>query len=234
MKTISLIISFSIQLVCLLTVNAQSVNVLTDTAAKQVEKPVTIIYDIKVKKDTKKTGIEETYNGGIKTIFISGEKARVRLVSLMRIQSIFFFQPDQHNNTVSIVKESGQKKYRTDLTDSMWALYNNKYDKDSCIFSNDSLQILNYNCKKATVLLKDGRTITAYYTTKLAPVNKKIEPIFGCIPGTVLQYEYDYGKGSITYTASKISHNPIAPDIFTIPSKAVTVQKFSVFSAMDQ
>src|SRR5580692_2556387 len=67
--------------------------------------PLTIVYDIQVKTDKKKTGIEETYNGGIQTIFLNNEQARIRLVSLMRIQSIFFSASVNPNRQVSIVKE---------------------------------------------------------------------------------------------------------------------------------
>jgi len=222
MKTTSVLIL--IQLISFFTVNAQNAMVSPDSI---IEKPLTIVYDIQVKRDSKKAGIEETYNGGIKTLFIQGENARIRLVSLMRIQSIFFFKPDQKNNTVSIIKESGDKKYRYDLNDSLWNLYNVKYKNDSCIFSNDSLEILHYNCKKATILLQDGKKIIAYYTSMLKPLSKKIEPAFSGVPGVVLQYEYDYGKGSITYIASKVSNDPIASDIFIRPSKNIRLQKFT-------
>ena len=186
---------------------------------------LTIAYNIQVKTDREKTGIEETYNGGIKTIFIDNDKARVRLVSLMRIQSIFFSSSKKYNHAVAIVKESGKRKYKYYLTDEQWELYNNKYNNDSCQFTNDSAVILNYPCRKAIVMLQGGRSLTVYYTNQLKAISHKIEPEFSCIPGLVLQYEYDYKKGTLIYTASKISENPVTSGVFKIP-RGIALKKY--------
>jgi GLPGLI family protein len=189
---------------------------------------LTIVYDIQVKTDKSKTGIEETYNGGIKTIFINKEQARVRLVSLMRIQSIFFSASVNSNHPVSIVKESGKKKYKCYLTNNQWISLNNKYNNDSCQLANDSVIILNYPCRKAIITLRNGRILTAYYTNQLNPISPKIEPAFSCIPGLVLQYQYTYKKGTIIYTASNINQNPIDGNIFKIPVKGYIQKKYSL------
>lgn len=220
------IASFSI---CAISLHAQDTTAIKmpvntiDTSNKLL----TIVYDIQVKKDKEKTGIEETYNGGIKTVFISNEKARVRLVSLMRIQSIFF-SPANTAHQVSVIKESGKKKYKYYLTNEDWDLYNDKYNNDSCLLTTDSTIILNYACRKAIIILKDGRQLSVYYTNKIKPVSAKIEPAFSCIPGLVLQYEYDYKKGSIIYTANKISQSSIDPGIFKIPAKGYSIRKYCI------
>jgi len=189
---------------------------------------LTIIYDIQVKTDKSKTGIEETYNGGIKTIFINNEQARIRLVSLMRIQSIFFSTSVNSKHQVSIVKESGKAKYKYYLTNDQWKSLNIKYNNDSCQITNDSAVILNYPCRKVIITLKDGRILTAFYTNQLNPINPKIEPAFNCVPGLVLQYQYSYKKGTIIYTASKISQNPIDGSIFKIPVKGYIQKKYGL------
>jgi GLPGLI family protein len=186
---------------------------------------LTIVYDIKVTTDKSKAGIEETYNGGIKTIFVNNDKARIRLVSLMRIQSIFFSSV-KSSHPISVVKESGKKRYKYYLTNTQWDLYNSKYAQDSCQFTNDSATILNYACRKAIIVLKDGRTLVAYYTNMLKPLNRKIEPAFDRIPGLVLQYEYQYKKNKMVYTASKVSQDPIASDIFKMPARGYIVKKY--------
>jgi len=199
-------------------------------SSKAQNTPFTIVYDIVVKSGKRKTDIEETYNGGTKAVFVNKDKARIRLVSLMRIQSLFFYSVNTPN-PVSMVKESGKKKYKYNLTNDQWNLYNDKYTNDSCVFSNDSLFILNYLCRKAVIYLKDGRLLTTYYTTQFKPFNSKIEPAFKDIPGVVLQYEYAYKKGSILYTAAKISKNPIQDNVFKIPTKGYTLKKFSANSS---
>jgi len=213
-------------------INVSAQNAATPVAVSTVDSSInndnlfTIVYDIQVKTDKRKTGIEETYNGGIQTIFINNKQARIRLVSLMRIESIFFSASDNPERQVSIIKESGKTRYKYYLTNEQWTLANSKYDNDSCQLTNDSLVILNYLCRKAIITLKDGRTLTAYYTNQLKPVNSKIEPAFSCIPGLVLQYEYTYKKGTIIYTANKISQNSIDNNIFKVPVKGYAVKKY--------
>ncbi|UAY52749.1 hypothetical protein [Ferruginibacter albus] len=197
-------------------------------------KLLTLVYDINIKSKNKKAGIEETYNGGIKTVFISNDQARIRLVSLMRIQSIFFTAKDSSNSEVIIVKESGKKKYKYELSASEWNLYNIKYKGDSCVYSSDSLMILNHLCRKAIINLKDGRTITAYYTKELKPICEEIEPAFADISGVVLQYSYEYEGGSITYTASKISENPISEEILIAPKKGYITKKLHYTGYLQQ
>jgi GLPGLI family protein len=200
---------------------------LKSRATDSSDKPLTIVYDIQVKNNSNKAGIEETYNGGIQTIFINDNKARIRLVSLMRIQSIFFSSYDQTDAPVSIVKESGKKKYKFLLTGDQWKSYNKKYNEDSCQLTNDSTVILGYTCRKAIILLKDGRRLTAFYTNMFEPINSKIEPAFDKIPGLVLQYEYDYNDGATIYTANKINTDPISAEVFKVPSQGYLIKKYS-------
>ena len=198
----------------------------SDTSLPVIPKQLTIVYDISIKTNSHKAGIEETYNGGIKTLFIDNDEARIRLVSLMRVQSIFFSPSMKLNHTVSVVKESGKKRYKYYLTDKEWNEYNNKYAEDSCALTNDSSVILNYPCRKAIVTLKDGKSFSVYYTNQLKPIDPKIEPAFSCVPGLVLQYEYEYKKGVIDYTASKINQNPIDARIFKIPNRGYAVKSY--------
>lgn len=180
---------------------------------------LTVVYDIRIKSTKGNMGIEETYNGGIQTLMIKAGKARMRMVSLMRTQSIYFWSAGNNVQQVVIAKESGQDKYKYKLNASQWKLYNSRYDDAQYSFDPSSITVMGYHCKKATITLKDGRKVIAYYTTALQQP-KYIEPMFAGIPGMVLQYEYAGKKGSITYVASKISHNNIDEEIFKEPGAA--------------
>ena len=77
-----------------------------------VNNNLTITYNLLI-DGNKKTGIEEVYNGGNRTIFINNKQVRVRLVSLMRIESLFFLiGADTSLNKIVVVKESGKDKYK--------------------------------------------------------------------------------------------------------------------------
>ena len=187
---------------------------------------LTVSYSIGLKSKKRNTGVGETYNGGVETIFAGDRQVRLRLVSLMRMQSIFIL-PDSKQR-VTILKESGKDKYKYHLTEEEWKLYNQKYEGIVCRFTGDSARILNYVCKKAILTLKDGKTITVYYTPAIQkPGLSDVEPLFASIPGLVLKYEYTYRKGTISYTATMVSRHSIDPDVFAVPGNGFPLKKYT-------
>jgi GLPGLI family protein len=187
---------------------------------------LTIVYDITVNKTKKASGIEETYNGGTKAVFVTNKKARIRLVSLMRIQSIYFDYDTSTLKQAVLIKESGQKKYRSNLSAEDWNNYNSKYDSVVCEMQNDSMEIVGYKCRKASINLVSGETIETYFTDSIQPINNFIEPAFRCIPGTVLQYQLHSNRGLITFKASQVSRETVAKDVFVIPKTGVQARKY--------
>ena len=189
------------------------------TFRPETERDLTISYSITITSKKSGAGIAETYNGGIETLFAGTHVARMRLVSLMRIQSLFLTIDKGLLQSVTIIKESGNIKHRSDLTPTQWMQYNKKYAGSTCQFTRDTAIILNHVCKKAIISLKDGRQLTAYYTQAIQrPVFAFIEPAFAQIPGLVLKYTYTYKKKTITYTATTISNSPISADILALPA----------------
>lgn len=196
----------------------------TDTIG---ESDLTVSYSLNI-KSVQKEGLAETYNGGVKTLFISKGRVRNRLVSLMRMQSVFYFQEtNNRERTIAIVKESGKDKYKTYLSLKEWQQYNGKYDSSTCILSNDSILILGYQCKKATIILSEGQKIVVFYTELIRNSMIEIaEPAFARIPGLVLQYTYENEKAVLTYTAVSISDVAIAPAVFQVPAMGYKVREF--------
>lgn len=193
------------------------------------EEDLTVTYSMELAKARKKSiGIGEAYNGGTKTLFVSNGLVRLRLVSLMRMQSIFILPPGNTERTAVIVKESGKNKHKIYLSANQWKQYNAKYDQAECRFvDDDTVVIAGYRCNKAVITLADGRTITAFYTRSIQrPELATVEPAFACIPGLVLKYIYEYKKGKITCTATAISRKQIDQDILKIPSKGYPEQPY--------
>jgi GLPGLI family protein len=224
--------SLVILIVCLFTFSFS--NRAQDTVKVQRKNipDITISYSIEVKSNESNKGIGETYNGGVKTLFISDKKARVRLASLMRMQSVFVLPGGDTHGTAVIVKESGKNKYKTYLSGREWKFYNSKYDSAICLFTDDSTTILGYPCRRAIIQLPDNRTVRLYYTDSIRnDFFRFAEPSFHCIPGVVLQYEYTHRKGTISYTATNISTAVIAKDVFKVPVKGYKVKKFSTTAA---
>ncbi len=188
---------------------------------------LTITYSINV-QGKEAEDIKETYNGGKKTVFVNENNVRVRLVSLMRTQSIFFI-PGNNEQAAAVVKESGKDKHKFYLNADQWKLYNNKYEGITCVFTGKDRQLLGYPCKEAVLTLTDQRTISVYYTDSIMqPALALAEPVFSCIPGTVLQYEYIHPNGRITYIAESISLQPIDKEVFKIPSAGYQTRKYNL------
>jgi GLPGLI family protein len=178
-----------------------------------------ISYDIKVESGQKKVGIADAYDGGSKTIFISGKKARVRLVSLMRMESIYFLPAVDSSYNIYRVKESMKKPEKKSVTQAEWNALNSRYAQSNCILKEDSMNILVYKCYKAIVHLADGREMEVYYTKELPPITPLFEPAFACVPGAVLKYSYAHKSGSISYTAVSVKRTKVSPTVFNLAAK---------------
>ncbi|HEV2482945.1 MAG TPA: hypothetical protein VGS79_24940 [Puia sp.] len=177
--------------------------------------PLTISYTLTLITKRTNNGIGETYNGGIQTLFMQNGYDRLRLASLIRIQSMFM-TPGTHS--VTLLTESAKPRQEVVLTPGQWSAYNDKYAGMTRALINDSIVILGHHCKKALITLRDGRRITAWYTPDiLQPAQASVEPAFTGIPGLVLRYEFICRRKTVRYTATELSRRPIDPSVFAIP-----------------
>jgi hypothetical protein len=175
---------------------------------------LTVSYNLTILTKRSNTGIGETYSGGIETLFLQRNNERVRLASLMRIQSIFL-SGDDH---VILLNESTAKKTKKTLTPRQWTANNIQYAGATYDLTADTTTILGHVCKRALISLKDGRQIIAWYTPAIKMPVLALEPAFSGIPGLVLRYEYTCRKKTLRYSATSISRQPIDPSVFAVPS----------------
>lgn len=186
-----------------------------DSAPPADNSPLTISYTLTLVTKKANTGIGETYNGGIQTLFMQNGYSRLRFASLMRIQSEIITPGAR---TVTILTESVKPRREIELTPGQWSAYNSKYTAATYSLVDDSVVILGYQCKKVLIDLRDGRRITAWYTPDIRqPAQARIEPGFAAIPGLVLRYEYACRRKTVRYTATELSRRPIDPSVFVIP-----------------
>jgi hypothetical protein len=211
-----------------LNVSAQ-VKIKKEKPFKPTAKEFVISYTISVNAG-KTDGIAETYNGGLKTAFVKNDMVRLRLVSLMRTQSIFFNNKKGLTKKVAtVVKESGKERASMFLNAKQWKIYNAKADSNRCeIFKEDTIRILNFLCAKAIITTKDSSKLTVYFlpSAKNKTLNAA-EPLFANIPGLVMQYSYTKADKTITYTATTLKSAPIVASTFAVPTKGYIVQKYN-------
>ena len=187
---------------------------------------LTIAYAISVSSPGK-AGVGETYNGGIKTIFVSGDKARMRQASLARVQSIFLLPQKNGAARIVIAKESGTEKYRVNMTAAQWREYNSKYDSARFTLYDDSLVIAGFNCRKGAVTLQDGRQIEVWFTNEVDnQLFRRADPAFTSVPGIVLQYAYHIKRSSIIYTATEVAQLPVDKKVFAVPVTGYQLKRY--------
>lgn len=197
----------------------QKVRVAQKTPKKPSTKEFVISYAIAVNGANKKA-LQQTYNGGLKTVFVKNDLVRIRLVSLMRMQSIYFNNKNWvKNNIASVVKESGKYKSILSLTAKQWQEFNKRNDSVRCdIFATDTLTILNKLCTKAVLTFRDSTKLTVYYLPNAkSNIMAAAEPIFNSVPGLVMKYIYEIKKKSVTYTAVDFRIEPISNTVFLTP-----------------
>jgi GLPGLI family protein len=134
-----------------------------------------------------------------KVIYIKGNNSRSDLISPSFSQSLIF---------------------NTKISSLDWIKQNDKFSDMLIQFSDERKTILGYECKRADLLLKDGSTFSVFYASNIIPSVREFEYQFKDIPGFVLEYEAKDGyTQKITYTATKISLNPVSAAKFDIPTQ---------------
>ncbi|HRH60859.1 MAG TPA: hypothetical protein PL045_09840 [Chitinophagaceae bacterium] len=157
-----------------------------------------------------------------KTVYVKGKMIRSDAVSPTYNQTILY---NGNDGTAVILQQSGAEKYMTKFSAEDWKEKNKRYEGSTASFSNETKTILTYECKKATVTLKDGSNFVVYYAPGISTMIQENPFQFKDIPGIVLQYTLtDEGK-SITYTAIKLNFNPVPAMKFEIPAAGYRVLK---------
>ena len=151
-----------------------------------------------------------------KTVFIKGNNSRSDLTSPSFTQSLIY---NKANGNAVILREIGANKFLTKIDAAKWLKQNEKFSDMLIQFTEEKKQILGYECKHAIIQLKDGSTFSVYYASTITPSVREFEYQFKDIPGFVLEYEAKDGyTQKITYTATKISFNPVSAAKFEIPT----------------
>jgi len=157
-----------------------------------------------------------------KTVYIKSNNARIDLVAPAFAQSTIY---NKSTGMATVLRSFGEDKYMTSLNAKQWRKLNMPLDSMQIQLTTDSISVLDYSCKKALLQLKNGTTVTVYYTTAIIPSVRDYEYMFKDIPGFVLGYEMvdDLGLKTI-FRATQINlYNPVAASKFDIPTKGYRI-----------
>ncbi len=204
-----MIMKYLLQLVLVLAVN-------TLLAQQRVVAECTITYAIAVDSSSADSSFAENLKSATKTVQIKGSNCRVDILSKAFSQSIFY---DKVGGGITILREFGNNKFITKLDSAMWRKENLEFDSLTTIITQETKKIIGYDCKKAELQLKNGKTYQVYFVPTLIPSVREFEVEFKSIPGLVLAYFVQSKDGKkINYIATKLNLSPVPASKFDIPS----------------
>jgi len=188
------------------------------TAQQRIVAECTVVY--KVESHDASAG--SMCQKATKTVYIKSNNARIDLVAPAYAQSTIY---NKSTGMATVLRSFGEDKYMTSLNAKQWRKLNMPLDSMQIQLTTDSISVLDYSCKKALLQLKNGTTVTVYYTTAIIPSVRDYEYMFKDIPGFVLGYEMvdDLGVKTI-FRATQINlYNPVAASKFDIPTKGYRI-----------
>ena len=184
----------------------------------------TISYDIVINTGTARPQAADFLDGATSTVYLKGNKSRTEMISSLGTQATVI---DGVSNSITILKEYGDQKYLIQLNPAEWKDANKKYEGVDFVISNETKNIIGYNCKKAVGKLSDGNTFTVWFTPDLVPENNEYQTANKNLPGLAMQYETAMGNLNVVYTVSKISFAPVPISKFDLPKSGYRVMTYA-------
>jgi len=182
----------------------------------------TLTYDINI-QSSNKDATSSALNGATETIYLKGGLSRKDMVSSLGNEKTIH---DSKTGNAVILKEYSGQKLMITLTKQNWDARNSKNAGVVFTTLSETKDILGYKCVKATAQLKDGSTMTLYYTKDLNVINKEYNALFKNLDGLPMQYELESKKMKFTYTISKIDLNSLPVARFEFPKSGYRVMTY--------
>lgn len=212
MKTISSLLLIWGGLFCALTANAQ----------KRITEG-TISYDIVVNTGNTNPSIADMFNGATSIVYLKGYQTRFERVSSLGVESTIV---DAKTGNVNVLKEYGDQKYMISMTPDNWKDANKKYEGIVFKYENEYKDIAGYKCQKAIGTMRDGTTITVFFTKDLVANNREFEYAYKSLPGLAMEYETTVGSLKVTYTVSKVNFSIVPATKFELPKSGFRIMTY--------
>ncbi|MBC7866421.1 MAG: hypothetical protein H7X88_02700 [Gloeobacteraceae cyanobacterium ES-bin-316] len=180
-------------------------------------------YDISITSSKSETPIANSLNGATLTIYFKPSLSRTEMKSTLGTETTVY---DNRGGSGFILKEYSGQKLMISMNAGNWSDKNKLYENLNFNISNDITKIGEYNCKKATASLPDGKVFTVYFNPAILVANKKYNNAFGQLPGLPVQYELQSGNLNFKYTLSKLSYDAVASSKFEMPKTGYRVMTY--------
>lgn len=183
----------------------------------------TISYDIIVNTGDKNPSIATMFDGATSIVYLKGYQTRFERVSSLGVESTII---DGKTGKVNVLKEYGDQKYMITMTPENWKDANKKYEGIVFKYEEEYKEITGYKCQKAIGTMKDGSTITVFFTKELISNNRDFEYAYKSLPGLAMEYETIVGDLKVTYTVSKVNFSIVPAAKFELPKTGFRVMTY--------
>jgi GLPGLI family protein len=191
--------------------------------SQQVISEGILVYNISIETGSKEPKMADMLDGATTTIYFKGAQTKSEMVSGLGKESTIY---DSRSGTGVILKDYSGQKLMITLDKDDWEKKNRKYEGITYAISDETVNIAEYECKKAIATLKDGNSFTVYFAPGLKVSNLNYDNPFKNLPGLAVQYEWKSGKMMFKYTLAKINSEPVPSTRFEIPKSGYRVLTF--------
>jgi GLPGLI family protein len=181
------------------------------------------VYDIMIQSKDAKAKSTSALNGAKTIVYLKGGLSRTEMTSALGNETTIY--NSKLGNAVILKEYSGQKLMIT-LNKDNWLERNKKFDGITFENTSETKVINGYNCKKAFAKLKDGSSISVYYTPDITLLNKDFNLAFKNLPGFPVEYEFETERTTFKYTLGEIDFNPVAAAKFDFPKAGYRVMTY--------
>ena len=106
-------------------------------------------------------------------------------------------------------------------------------DDYTVTLTEDSKVIAGYNCKKAIIKTKDGKSFYAYFTKDIVRSGKSdYNGPYAKIDGMLMEYTMEQKGNTMTMTCTNVNFDPVSDDVFLVPESGYTEMTFDQISKM--
>jgi GLPGLI family protein len=194
-----------------------------DASAQKRITEGTISYDIVVNTGNNNPSIADMFNGATSIVYLKGYQTRFERVSSLGVESTIV---DGKSGNVTVLKEYGEQKYMITMTPDNWKDANKKYEGIVFKYEEEYKTIAEYKCQKAIGTMKDGTTITVFFTKDLVANNREFEYAYKSLPGLAMEFETTIGSLKVTYTVSKVNFGIVPAAKFELPKSGFRVMTY--------
>jgi hypothetical protein len=154
------------------------------------------------------------FENATRIVWLRGSMVRTDFFSRNRQQSVIY---NTTTGVATMLRESGEEKYRWNLDSAQWKQYNRKWKATSIRETGETALLNGYNCIKVITNYAGGDSAAIFYTRQIFPLANGYEPMFEGLRGLPVQYEWVINGLKIRYNLESVETGPVGALRFNIP-----------------